>query len=278
VGALITVMAGVSLWWRWQAPNTAPAAAPLTAPVSVGWPLFILAWVCLQGAFGAWTVTLKLYPAVVTAHLLGGIVLLVLLTVQHERTRMQPLALRPGLQVLGLCAALALLVQIALGGWVSTNYAVLACADFPTCRGQWWPDGLDFTQAFTLLRPLGRGADGGFLPVGALVAIHLVHRLCAVLTVMLMLALAWGLWRQGDARARRHARNLAWLLGLQVATGVSNIVLGWPLLAAVLHNGGAAGLALVMTRLAVQAWPAAQPTPVRRPTAAVASYSRHEAG
>jgi cytochrome c oxidase assembly protein subunit 15 len=147
-------------------------------------------------------------------------------------------------------AVMALLVvQVALGGWVSTNYAVLACTGFPTCNGQWWPE-MDFATGFTLLRGLG-GEDGVLRTVPSQVAIHMAHRLGAVVLTVALLALAWALWqrRSQDAAAGRFALGLAGLLGLQIASGLSNVVLGWPLTAALGHSAGAAALVLVMTLL-----------------------------
>jgi cytochrome c oxidase assembly protein subunit 15 len=137
-------------------------------------------------------------------------------------------------------------VQIALGGWVSTNYAVLACTGFPTCNGQWWPE-MNFGEGFTLLRELGRSGEGSFIPMQALVAIHMVHRIVALVLFAGLCVLAWRLWAGADAAMRRTA---VWLLGLalwQMISGLSNVVLGWPLLAAVMHTGGAAAMALTLT-------------------------------
>src|SRR5690606_29841373 len=128
------------------------------------------------GAFGALTVTMKLYPAIVTLHLLGGIGLLALLAVIAEVQSPRPLAVSPGVRR-GVQAVAALAVlQVALGGWVSTNYAVLACQEFPTCQGSWWP-AMDFRHGFTLLRDLGETKQGDYLPFAALTAIHYTHRL-----------------------------------------------------------------------------------------------------
>jgi cytochrome c oxidase assembly protein subunit 15 len=207
-----------------------------------------LAWVIAQGAFGALTVTMKLYPAIVTLHLLGGVGLLALLIAQDQLFQPRTLRLPPGLATLAWIVALAVVVQIALGGWVSTNYAVLACRDFPTCQGQWWPS-MDFAHAFTLRRELGETASGAYLPFEALTAIHMTHRLAAVVVLALLLALAWRLHRTGDASSRRFAGALALLTALQLATGLSNVVLEWPLVAAVLHTGGAAALVVVLTAL-----------------------------
>jgi cytochrome c oxidase assembly protein subunit 15 len=213
-------------------------------PLSPWWPTLTLVWVIVQGLFGKYTVTLKLYPAIVTLHLLGGLTLLALLAVQHTRFQGRTLALQPATRRLALAAAAVLAVQIASGGWVSTNYAVLACTGFPQCSGEWWP-AMDFEHGFTLLRELGRTGQGGYLTLDALRAIHMVHRLCAVLATLALAWLAWRLWR--ESTARRYGAALAGLLLLQLASGLSNVVLGWPLTAALGHSAGAAALVLLLT-------------------------------
>jgi len=220
------------------------------APVSPWWPTATLAWVCLQGAFGAWTVTWKLYPAIVTAHLLGGLGLLALLAGQSQGFEPQPLRLpAPLRRALAVLAALVL-VQVALGGWVSTNYAVLACRDFPTCQGRWWPT-MDFGHGFTLLRELGSTASGSYLPFEALTAIHYVHRLAAYVVLAALAGFAAWLWLAAPA-ARSWALAFAALAGWQLASGLGNVVLGWPLFAAVAHTGGAAALVAVLSMLLVR--------------------------
>jgi cytochrome c oxidase assembly protein subunit 15 len=246
VGALIAVLCGAA-WWR-------PASASESVP-SRGWATATLLWVCVQGAFGAFTVTLKLYPAIVTAHLLGGLVLLALLAAQAEAFRPTQVRLAPVLRNAALVVALLALVQIALGGWVSTNYAVLACTDFPTCQGTWWPS-MDFRDGFTLLRPLGQTDHGNLLPFEALTAIHYTHRLMAYAVIAALLALAWALHREPEVAARRFAHGLAGVALWQLASGLSNVVLGWPLAAAVAHTGGAAMLTVLMTRLLLRSRPA----------------------
>ncbi|MFT3664725.1 COX15/CtaA family protein [Piscinibacter sp.] len=243
VGMLIIVMTATG--WR--------DARRGRAALSPWWATATLAWVCAQGAFGALTVTLKLVPAIVTLHLLGGIGLLALLAVQAELQRPRPLALSAALRRgLAGVAALALL-QAALGGWVSTNYAVLACREFPTCQGAWWP-AMDFRHGFTLWRALGETKQGDFLPFEALTAIHYTHRLTAYALFAAMLGLAWAL-RRGGADARRVALALLALAAWQLLSGLSNVVLGWPLPAALAHTAGAAfliaALAAWLTRAAL---------------------------
>jgi cytochrome c oxidase assembly protein subunit 15 len=201
----------------------------------------------VQGLFGKYTVTLKLYPAIVTLHLLGGLLLLALLAVQHEAYRDRPLALTPALRrAIGTVLAL-LLAQVALGGWVSSNYAVLACTGFPQCNGLWWPE-MHFGEGFTLLRELGRAGHGGYLSFEALVAIHWAHRAFALVVTAALLWLAWRL-RSAGAVPRRFGAALAVLVLAQVASGLSNVVLDWPIVAALAHSGGAAALVLVLTLL-----------------------------
>ncbi len=216
-------------------------------PVSPWWPTATLAWICRQGAFGALTVTMKLQPAIVTLHLLGGMVLLALLCAQavaHARGPRGAGAARPPAgRGLLLAAYAALWVQIALGAWVSTNYAVLACQTFPACQGSWWPD-MDFRQGFEWWRALGKTGAGEHIGFAALTAIHYTHRLAAYVVFAVLGCAAWRL-RGGPLHAQ--ARWLAALLLLQFATGLSNVVLGWPLVAAVAHTGGAAALVGVLT-------------------------------
>ena len=242
VGVLILTLAALS--WRGRQ----------RLQISPWWPTLTLLWVCVQGAFGALTVTWKLFPAIVTLHLLGGIVLLALLKVQSLRysqalSESATLPLQDGTQtLLGFCFAL-LWWQIALGGWVSTNYAVLICNGFPTCQGAWWP-AMDFHNGFAIWHSLGLNADGTSLSVQALTAIQMVHRLVAILVFISLGSLARQLNRV--AALRSQARWLAALLALQLATGLSNVVLGWPLVAAVLHTGGAAAMVVLLTGLIVQ--------------------------
>lgn len=243
VGALILALCAVA-WRQWRRRGAQPAPSPW-------WATATMLWVCLQGAFGALTVTMKLYPAIVTAHLLGGLALLALLVAQDEAFEPRPLHLPPGLRaaVLGVCGLAVL--QIALGGWVSTNYAVLACSDFPTCQGRWWPE-MDFAQGFTLLRPLGTTAGGDYLSFPALTAIHFVHRGVAYALLAAMAALAVSLARRPEVAARRFAAGLALVAAWQLASGLSNVVLGWPLAGAVAHTGGAAVLVVLLTRLGLR--------------------------
>ncbi|MDP3170925.1 MAG: COX15/CtaA family protein [Polaromonas sp.] len=217
--------------------------------ISVWWPLATLVWVCIQGAFGALTVTMKLFPLIVTLHLLGGLILLALLQAQAVRYAQahearSPVVLSSGAWLLLVATFVLLWLQIALGGWVSTNYAVLACTEFPACQGSFWP-AMEFREGFTLWRALGAGMEGANISFQALTAIHYVHRLAAYMVFAVLLALAWQLRRIPAMRVYGN-----WVGGLalwQFATGLSNVVLGWPLIAAVSHTGGAAALVVVLT-------------------------------
>lgn len=254
VGVLILVLASVS-WMERRRLN-----------VSFAWPLLTLFWVCVQGAFGALTVTMKLFPAIVTLHLLGGMGLLALLRAQAVAYRLTeaqsdgPVLLNPGTRWVLLAVVGLVWLQIALGGWVSTNYAVLACSEFPTCQGGWWPP-MALREGFTLWRELGLNGAGEPITFAALTAIHYVHRLAAY---AVMAALFWLVWRLWSVPAMRSTAR--WLLALslwQFGSGLTNVVLDWPLLAAVGHTAGAAGLVIVLTGAVIgtRAVPATAGTP-----------------
>ena len=195
--------------------------------LSPWWPTATLVWVCLQGAFGALTVTMKLFPAIVTLHLIGGLVLLALLCLQAVRQTQHtkgvaPVALPGGLRWL-LAGAMALVaLQSVLGGWVSTNYAVLACTTFPQCQGSWWPE-MAFSEGFQIWRELGHLQDGSLIGFAALTAIHYVHRLAAYGVLLVLALLVWRLLRA--QLLRDQARWLAGLGALQLLTGLSNVIL-----------------------------------------------------
>ena len=265
VGVLILTLALATWLARREQQRAAKASSP-DHILSAWWPAATLAWVCLQGAFGALTVTMKLFPAIVTMHLLGGMVLLALLRAQsvryaqaHERTL--PTVLSDANRRIVVVAFGLLWLQIALGGWVSTNYAVLACTDFPTCQGSLWP-AMDFSQGFTLWRELGLGHDGAYISFQALTAIHYVHRLAAYAVFGVLVLLAFRLYQEPAFRS--EARWLTGLTFLQVATGLGNVVLGWPLLAAVGHTGGAAALVIVLTGVVFSTQK--MPAPARLPS------------
>ncbi len=260
VGALILVLA-VGAWRKRH-----------ELPFSPGWPMLTLLWVIVQGLFGKYTVTLKLYPAIVTLHLLGGLVLLALLTVQMLHWRPQRWPLAAGTRRLAAVVTGVLWLQIALGGWVSTNYAVLACRGFPQCNGQWWP-AINVAEGFELLRPLGERRNGSLLSWDALVGIHMMHRLMAAVLLVLLAVLAWRLWRErAVAGTAIPAVLAAGLSAWQLASGLSNVVLGWPLLAALAHSAGAAALVAFSTALWVNS---AQRQPTAAPSRTAGSAQAH---
>lgn len=248
VGVLITVLA-IASWLDARRRRREGGAG-----VSPWWATATLVWVAVQGAFGALTVTMKLYPAIVTLHLLGGLGLLALLAAQLEGYRRAPLALPGRLYGAALAVFVLCVVQIALGGWVSTNYAVLACTDFPTCHGAWWP-AMDFEHGFTIWRELGVGKDGEWLSFDALTAIHYVHRLAAYVVLAALAGFAIALWRAGAGQPplRNWAAAIGGAAAWQLASGLSNVVLGWPLIAAVAHTGGAAMIVVLLTMLLARA-------------------------
>ena len=279
VGVLILTLALASWVARWSAKTTgsllggqrATRSRERAGHISPWWPAFTLLWVCLQGAFGALTVTMKLFPAIVTLHLLGGLVLLALLRAQsvfyaQAEARAKGVLRSKFMNAITwrlLVASFALLwLQIALGGWVSTNYAVLACTDFPACQGSMWP-AMDFAQGFTLWRELGASGDGANLSFQALTAIHYVHRIGSYVVFAVLAVLAIALNWQATFRA--ESRWLAGLLALQVATGLGNVLLGWPLAAAVLHTAGAAGLVVLLTGVLISATVVAREQSAGRP-------------
>lgn len=246
VGALILIQVGVA-WSKLK---------------SLGkWPLLgslgLLILVCIQGAFGAWTVTLKLQPIIVTIHLMLALVLLACLTTyaQQEWEEKASSALRIQIKPLSakllLFTSVVLSIQIFLGAWVSTNYAVLACPDFPTCLGTFMPE-TDWQEGFTLWRQLGLNAQGESISPVALQTIHWAHRVFAVVAIAALSLLgisALQLSHPALPRMSGIAKLLLGLLILQALTGISNVVFQWPLLAALLHTAGSAALVFCLVRL-----------------------------
>ncbi len=208
-------------------------------------PSAIVLLVGLQALLGMWTVTMLLKPVMVTLHLLGGMAVLGLLTWLALRQLALPAA-GIGAQRLRPWAPLGLLIvicQIALGGWVSANYAALACLDFPTCQGAWIP-AMDFRHAFQFVRELGMTAAGTPLSFEALTAIHWTHRVGALVTFLYLSVFAVVLLRTPGFE--RHGAALALLLVVQIGLGIANVMLGLPLIAAVAHNGVAAVLLVTL--------------------------------
>ena len=230
--ALLILLLAVQAWRRRK-----QAGQPLKLP------LLLLGVVIAQATFGMWTVTLKLWPQVVTAHLLGGVAtlsLLFLLTLRLSGAFPVQPRLPTRLQRLAATGLLLVVVQIALGGWVSANYAALACTDVPLCQGQWWPDA-DFANGFHLTQHIGPNYLGGKLDSEARTAIHLTHRVGAMLVAVSLLSLAWQLKKVG---LKGMAILLAAAVAVQIGLGISNVLFHLPLATAVAHNAGGAALML----------------------------------
>ncbi len=208
-------------------------------------PTSIVALVGVQATLGMWTVTMLLKPVIVTLHLLGGMATLALLTWLALRQAAFPAVSASALRLRPWAAAglVILICQITLGGWVSTNYAALACRDFPACHGAWLP-AMDFDHGFHLMRELGMTAAGVPLALDALTAIHWAHRVGALVTFLYIGALAIALMRVPGCL--RLGSGLAVLLVAQVSLGIANVLLTLPLPVAVAHNGVAAALLVLM--------------------------------
>lgn len=216
-------------------------------------PTLLLALVIFQAALGMWTVTLLLKPVVVMGHLLGGfatISLLVLLALRAARTR--PLTGSGRWRGAAMTGLLILVAQIALGGWTSSNYAALACLDFPTCQGSWAPE-MDFNEAFVMWRGLGVNYEYGVLEQPARTAIHVSHRVGALITFLYLGWLAVRLLRFGRGLLG-SALLIASLLLAQVALGIGNVLLHLPLGVATAHNAVAALLLISLVHLNYRLW------------------------
>ncbi|MFQ3787521.1 COX15/CtaA family protein [Halomonas sp. A29] len=215
----------------------------------------LLVVILLQGAFGAFTVTLKLWPQVVTLHLLGGLSVLLLFLWLHLSLRRFAKgrvldAPRRRLTPLWGVAMVLLLLQLALGGWVSSNYAGIACQGFPTCNGQWWPE-MDWSEGFHLTQTVGPNYLHGQLHADARTAIHQGHRIGALLLGLALIALAVRHWR--EVRMRPWLAGLVFAYAVQLGLGVANVLMWLPLWLALLHTAGAVSLVLLMA-LAIWRW------------------------
>jgi len=243
-GALgLLVLANLAVAWRQRQSPQQPLALPIS----------LVALVTVQALFGMWTVTLKLWPQVVTVHLLGGFATLTLLWLLTLRLSnwgdagAGSSARSTGMRLLTRLGFFLLVLQIALGGWLSANYAALACPDLPTCQAQWWPE-MDFRAGFNLLQDVGPNYLGGLLHNSARMAVHVTHRLGALVVTAILLLLALNLFRHSGV-ARKLAGLLLVVLTLQLSLGVGNILLQLPLPVAVAHNGVAALLLLLVATI-----------------------------
>lgn len=232
----LLIVAIVVLAWKHRRDSSGTPALP-TALVGL---------IVFQALLGMWTVTELLKPFIVTAHLIGGMSTLALLTWLWQREcgpSLQGMANVQPLRLWGGLALAAVVVQIVLGGWVSTNYAALACTDFPKCQGVWVPP-MAFEPAFTLHRELGLDAEGNLLGREALTAIHWTHRVWALAVLLFVGIAVFKLVRQPALKGLGALLGL--LLVTQVSLGMANVWLSLPLPLAVLHNAGAALLLLVL--------------------------------
>lgn len=265
-GASLSALAGIFAYVG----GLVPLAAALSV-LAVGLPLVgavlprtdwsgratavLLSLIIFQALLGMWTVTLLVKPIIVTAHLMGGLATLALLwwiTLRSRSARPTAPNRAPAGRAargIALVALLVVIAQIALGGWTSTNYAALACTDFPTCHGEWWPKA-DFSEGFVLWRGLGVDYEFGVLENPARVAIQLAHRIGAAITLVIVLAAAAALaLRSSEPTVRRTAVLAGALVLVQVGLGIANVVLSLPLSVAVAHNGVAALLLLGLVTL-----------------------------
>jgi len=223
----------------------------------------ILVLVIVQALFGMWTVTMQLLPQIVTLHLLGGMALLSLLwLLVMQFQQINPVVVSPQLRKTSFIVLLLVVSQIALGGWTSSQYAGLACPDFPTCQGQWWPQ-LELNNAFNITEMQTANHEGGLLSASSRVTIHFVHRLFALFIVVSIFVLVTRLWAY--LQLRQHALVILSLTLLQISIGISNVLLLMPLPLALLHNTGAALLLLSLVHLFSRLLPKLQTSPQQAP-------------
>ncbi|OGV49829.1 MAG: cytochrome B [Legionellales bacterium RIFCSPHIGHO2_12_FULL_42_9] len=203
-------------------------------------PILLMVLLVFQALLGMWTVTLKLLPVVVMAHLLGGILIFSGLACLRLTLNPDYRVSLPGWRKAIGVAVIIVFCQIALGGWVSANYAGIACVGFPRCNGQWLPS-FYFAEGFNLLSPLGENYQGGVLDNSIRVTIQMMHRLGALLTLSYLFVLSGLLLKKvADARIQKFAIAIIVLLALQFLLGMINVLYQLPLAVAVLHNGFAA--------------------------------------
>ena len=240
-GTLVLVITSLMLWAVAFRKDPDQPRAPVVL-------LFVI--VLFQAALGALTVTRLLKPLIVTGHLLGGLTTLgILCWLALTPEQREPTARERRLLPLGLLAFAVLVLQIALGGWTSTNYAAVACPDFPTCQQSWWPR-MDFRDAFVLWRGLDVDYTGGVLANPARVAIHVTHRFGAAFagTVLLLVGLLTA-FTGSSSRLRLAGGLVAGAVLLQICIGISMVRFGMPLALATMHNAGAALLVICVVAL-----------------------------
>ena len=233
-----------------QARQKGPSPQPLKLAA------LIVGFVILQGLFGMWTVTLKVWPQVVTIHLLGGFTMAALLWLLVLRLQGRPwqlpvdaVARLQGIRPLAIAALVVVVMQIALGGWTTANYAAVACPDLPTCQGELWPE-MDFASGFNITQGIGPNYLGGKMDNAARMAIHKTHRLGAIVTMVVVLWLVIALIRKVKTpQTTATGYIILAVLLVQLALGLGNIVFHFPLSVAVAHNAGGAILLLTVLTL-----------------------------
>ena len=237
LGLVIAALAVLAIWPRRQA---------VVAP-----QIFLVGLVLVQAALGMLTVTWLLKPVIVTLHLLGGMLILATLVgIRAHNATTRIANATPALKKAAWAITAIILMQIALGGWTSANYAAMACSDYPLCQGQLMPTNMDWSHAFVFNRELGQTSDGQMLSLQTLTAIHWTHRSFALVVLAACVAFAMRLQRQDDTR--NFGNLLLAAVVVQVLLGISNVWLQWPLGLAVLHNTGAAILLAVTVYTSVQ--------------------------
>jgi len=259
LGGFIIALAFMTYFKRQQSPQ------PL-------WLAFtLIALVMFQGMLGMWTVTLRLLPLAVVSHLLGGFCTLSVLWLfwLYSRKSLPAFKVPPSLLRLSMITLIVLFIQIFLGGWISSNYAALICPDFPTCQGQWWPVE-NIQHAFNLTGGLGMSDPLNYMDGSDRTTIHVIHRLGALVTLILGCALVYRLIRARQQskdniiqqKLRRYSLLLAHLLILQVALGIANVLLFLPLTIALAHNAVAALLLLTLVTIHFTLYRAKQAAPL----------------
>jgi cytochrome c oxidase assembly protein subunit 15 len=237
LGLVIAAIAILAVWPRRQS---------VIAP-----QIFLVGLVLVQAALGMLTVTWLLKPVIVTLHLLGGMLILATLVGIHAYQAPSLIdTTTPALKKAAWAITAIILIQIALGGWTSANYAAMACSDYPLCQGQLMPADMDWSHAFVFNRELGQTSDGQMLSLQTLTAIHWTHRSFALIVLAACVAFAMRLKQQ--AETRHLGQLLLAAVVVQVLLGISNVWLQWPLGLAVLHNTGAAILLAVTVYTTVQ--------------------------
>lgn len=207
----------------------------------------LIGLIVLQALLGMWTVTLLLKPVIVTLHLLGGMTTLAILSwIAFRHVTSQRAVLKPWQLRWVQLALIVWILQVLLGGWTSSNYAALACTDFPTCHGAWWPE-MDIGEAFHLTHALGESRDGGQLHLDALTAIQWVHRLGALVVFIWLLISVRLLWQ--SSLPRWLTGGLLIIMLSQIMLGIANLIMQLPLALAVMHNAGAALLGVCLVAI-----------------------------